>query len=114
MGNTEPDTAGRSCYERYATFQGPGALFKAKRRLDIHGLVLSVARSRDAVIGANLHGTGIGWKCRLAKETIASGFGERIDAGYGAYRQVGAVDPLGIAAFLLLNVRCLFAIGSRD
>src|SRR5215475_11060359 len=54
MGNTGPDTAGRSCYERYATFQGPGALFKAKRRLDIHGLVLFVARSRDALLLAQI------------------------------------------------------------
>jgi hypothetical protein len=35
---------------------------------------------------SNLHGGGIGGKCRLAKETIASGFGAQIDGGYGAYR----------------------------
>jgi hypothetical protein len=33
-----------------------------------------------------LHGAWIGGKCRLAKETIARGFGERIDASYGAHR----------------------------
>jgi len=53
--------------------------------LDVHVPILSVARlAQRAIAVANLHGGWIGGKCRLAKVTIASGFGARIDAGYGA------------------------------
>src|SRR5262249_58381370 len=67
------------CYKRHAALQRPGSLFKAKRCLDVHGLILSHAvMARCAVVATNLHRVWIGGKCRLAKK--------RIDAGYGAYR----------------------------
>src|SRR5262249_10831986 len=59
--------------------QRPGVLFKAKRRLDVHGLILSVAlMARRAVVGRNLHRVWIGGESRVAKK--------RVDGGYGAYR----------------------------
>ena len=41
--NAEPDAAGRAGDERHVALQRAGALFEAKRRLDVHGLTLSVA-----------------------------------------------------------------------
>jgi hypothetical protein len=52
---------------------------------------------------ANLHGGVIGGKCRLAKVTIASGFGMQIDGGYGAYRHSVFLKGLRVRFSLLTD-----------
>ena len=87
-GNAKPDTAGRAGDKRHPALQGARALFDAKRYLNVHGPILSAARlTQHAVVAANVHGAGIGGKCRFAKVTIAGGFGAGIGRGYGAHRQ---------------------------
>jgi putative oxidoreductase len=49
-----------------------------------------------------LHGERIGGKCRLAKDTIAGGFGARIVAGYGADRH--SVFLKGLPACFLASM----------
>jgi hypothetical protein len=56
--------------------------------LDVHGSIPSAARlARRAIVAANLPGDWIDRKCRLAKVTIASGFGAHMNRGYGGLRK---------------------------
>jgi len=43
--------------------------------------------ARGAVVAISVHAGWIGGKCRLARLTIASGFGEGIDGSYRGYRR---------------------------
>jgi hypothetical protein len=54
--------------------------------LNVHGPILSVM-ARGAVVAISVHAGWIGGKCRLARLTIASGFGEGIDGSYRGYRR---------------------------
>jgi len=60
---------------------------------------LRLQAGASAIIAANLPGSWSGGKCRLAKVTIASGFGGRIDRSYGISREAYKVPITNPTAY---------------